>query len=801
MLAFMGRAVRHALHGADPVEDGPPADGHAPAPDPGGSEAPARPAPEPSAAPPAKIAPYIRPGDFGNLQLRLDKKCRELVGDDGKRRLQIADLHKHVLILGGSGSGKTYTAVNPLVHWLFRSTHLPPGEERERNKPGMLFIEGKGDFALKAQRLARRYGRLDDLVLVGPDHDFSYDPFGDPTEDDLAKAGKMLTLMEAVSEGRKGNDPFWDQNAFNLFLNIFRLHTFLKARKGAEFPGMSFSLLSLLISDRGLPRNQNEVQATRGAYDHARENYNSIVAAFREGNRVLQAILGGARQVCETAGPLDEDPAEGRDTSGKEIGEACAEMDAAADLAGLCTEMRQVLCPGSLDDEGDEPEAGIGGSTQPLLEQIASLEASIRGLLTRQFSHDQIVEGLTRTADGIASQLRYVLALSHTLTQAADQASNAPPLGAAQPVIDYFRQQGARLTDAINEWFVHKDATDDALALLLNCARTLAKPEFGQLQQWVDMYDQLRKAEKKDGGTPERDDVTEYFRGQFLNVANDRTAGSVAMTASQVVVRLSSPPFDRMFRPGASFTLYEIITHGRLVALDMPFARYKEPARLTSILLKADFFRAVLSRKSMRLQMDRGVFYIVDEMATVATKGRWTGEPTFLDKCREYKCGCILATQSLPMLRGVYDEEEVKSLLTNTQTRVYLRNDDDDTNKKASESSGRFDRASGSPTLSPAQMAMGKHFDQLEGHINFHEEYWLRPDDFKRFEVGECLLILPPEFRRHMIRRVRLMGDPINAACHKCGELLVDPRTRACLGCGHKHNTDPEEGLGFVKVS
>ncbi len=214
---------------------------------------------------PAEL-PFIHPDDYGKLSF----KCRGGRGIETERggALLIKDLYTHTIVLGESGSGKTYYVLNQLFEEFFRSTHLPDGEEREARKFGGLVIEAKGDFTSKTNALAQKYGRVEDIILFGPDHlNQSYDLFGDRSESPQQLADKMMQLLSAFNGGAKSNDPFWDNATRKLFTHLFLLHRSLKERGVKDLPPMSFGLLNLLIMDRGQPHNQMEIQADRSAWE------------------------------------------------------------------------------------------------------------------------------------------------------------------------------------------------------------------------------------------------------------------------------------------------------------------------------------------------------------------------------------------------------------------------------------------------------------------------------------------------------------------------------------------------------
>ncbi|MES2309259.1 MAG: hypothetical protein V4507_10420 [Verrucomicrobiota bacterium] len=146
-----------------------------------------------------KAETALSPGDLkvpwadqscGRFKFRFQNPKSESIEDSIE--LVWKDFNDHLLITGGSGSGKTSTVLLQLYEGLvFRAGHHSDPLMRKRLRVGGLVIEAKGDFTPKTKALARRYERRDSVIYFGPDHTAVYNPLGDPDELPLQKANKM----------------------------------------------------------------------------------------------------------------------------------------------------------------------------------------------------------------------------------------------------------------------------------------------------------------------------------------------------------------------------------------------------------------------------------------------------------------------------------------------------------------------------------------------------------------------------------------------------------------------------------
>lgn len=82
-------------------------------------------------------------------------------------------LSRHIIGFGGTGCGKTSSMVMPILDQLLR-VH----KDDARRRPGILVLDPKGDAAHRVRTCAVEAGRLDDVIVLGPDGEAKYNLLG-----------------------------------------------------------------------------------------------------------------------------------------------------------------------------------------------------------------------------------------------------------------------------------------------------------------------------------------------------------------------------------------------------------------------------------------------------------------------------------------------------------------------------------------------------------------------------------------------------------------------------------------------
>lgn len=748
-------------------------------------------------------APYTKPSQAGNIifEFRPDEKEKKGVGgylkwlfgissntinhfiDETGEVMKIGDLYEHMIVFGGSGTGKTYSILQPLWEEWFRSTHIPDegvhqiqiyaGQPpvkmtREKLKFGALVIEAKGDFKDKTWRLGQKYGRMDDCVFFGPTHKFTYDVFGDPTESAMQKANKMGAILKAYSDGKAGNtDPFWDNASQKLFINIFILHDTLRDayrnaqteedKKFFEVPPMSWDVLNLLLMDRGQPKNQGEIEGQVQAIARHWGNYNQELQQLLTITTRLEMHIEWLTQQLAKAD--------------RELGEASKELDEKLKnaLAGVTTDdswrtdiptQRQLIAnrQNRLKGLKELMEGNASDIQRTFAAKCSALRNSI-GEMLKSENDSKNAENSNISAE-ISNTLAYLMRQTVSLID---------HLGDKEKPVD--RSIGEKIQEDMLNFIGATERSLNARLKLTNI-KTIT-PSFGALKLMLKQYEEILKRQDKEF---QLDSIWAYFNEEYLNPANDKTSGSIGMVASNLMALFIHPPFSNIFKANGTFNFNNAIDEGKIVYLDMPTALYGKAATCAALCMKIDFFRAMLSRPRLRRRNPDGTLdstlvdqmrpmaYFCDEFASVVSVGNETGEAGFMDKVREFRCACLLGVQSMPMLLKKMEESETDAILTNTALKIFLRNTDQKTNKFASDLMGTEIKVNASINQSATHTFFdsNKQVGQRAFQTNHSKNAKFEIGDFTKLQKGEAIVAINPRFGKNQIQRVKFKGKGLD---------------------------------------
>lgn len=701
-----------------------------------------------------KEASFIKAGDYGQFQLRFDRPKDPFVTDKGEPFV-FSDLYTHMVVFGESGSGKTSFVLNQFYEEMFHSTHLKDGPDRDKKKFGGLVVEAKGDFAPKTWDLAVKYGRAADVILFGPSHlDNVYDPFGDVTESPQQLADKMQAVMDSFSGGQKAQDPFWPAASRKLFTQVFHLHKKLVAG-GADIPPMSFELMNLLLLDKGQPRNQGEIDQKAKLFHETYDKFNgamdraknlctrlnmdcmSLTSKVEMAQRLLQQEADAINHEIETC--ADPTPEWRRNiTNRREI---------FMRKLSLTDSLRLVLSCEEMAEEGKETER-LGPRLDKLRKDITGLNGSTDQQERTVFYNDMLQAGhrirwLVNRHIGVIADAIHV-----------DTAENLERFRASLLELAELTERIEQIGTELAQW-------------------QTPQPVMGMLKRMLTQYEEMVRAE---GADPAIEPICAYFYEEYLNPANDKTSGSVAMTASNLVNLFIHPPFNQIFSSQANFNMARVIDEGKIVVMDMPQAKFGVIFNIAALIMKVDFFRSVLSRKVLfiddpanpgkqrKVNQDRPLTYFCDEFASIATTGDTTGEAGFLDKCREYKCACILATQSTPMLLKKLQESEVDAILTNCGVKIFLRNSDHKTTEMASKILGTEIKVAANNTMSAEEEVFKMNPQAGRGYsTSYNRAPKFDPSRFPKLKNGEIIYMLNPRYGKNQTGQAQMSLHPIDS--------------------------------------
>jgi len=162
-----------------------------------------------------------------------------------------------------------------------------------------------------------------------------------------------------------------------------------------------------------------------------------------------------------------------------------------------------------------------------------------------------------------------------------------------------------------------------------------------------------------------------------------RVRTSIEAEINRFMHDFSGYEMSRVFSPGLDdkcVSVDEIINDGALVVLRMPQCRYGEVSRFIGMLIKSQFYNAVMRRLTdATLNQQRPVFFVADEFQNFATIGGKVGaDDQFAALSRQARAGMFCAIQELGSLYSVGGQnatEAVSNLIQNFQNHIMLRQD------------------------------------------------------------------------------------------------------------------------------
>lgn len=225
-------------------------------------------------------------------------------------------------------------------------------------------------------------------------------------------------------------------------------------------------------------------------------------------------------------------------------------------------------------------------------------------------------------------------------------------------------------------------------------------------------------------GTVELGELQDYVNND-VKPGNERTWSTIANMARNYVAQFSQPALRRIFEPDPTkrrISPEDIIDGGILLIVSLSPVVYGEASAPFRMAVKKAFCERILQRSHLCTMADgtlrpinqiRPVLYVCDEFHTTLTAGQG-GEAFFLDRAREFRCMCLLATQGISAILSVLGNSHLcDHLLNNCRTKVFFANDCPQTSEYFERIGGMEDRKvesmSFSPRKAPARFRLPNH--------------------------------------------------------------------------------------------
>lgn len=113
-------------------------------------------------------------------------------------------LYTGIAIIGATGGSKTAGVIRPALSQL-----LAYGAGTLDRAPAALIQDFKASLVPVAIDVATECGRLNDLVIIGPDRPYRWNPIHDPGSEPRVLAGRLMSALENLSGGAAGSDTKW----------------------------------------------------------------------------------------------------------------------------------------------------------------------------------------------------------------------------------------------------------------------------------------------------------------------------------------------------------------------------------------------------------------------------------------------------------------------------------------------------------------------------------------------------------------------------------------------------------------
>ena len=120
-------------------------------------------------------------------------------------------LYQNILITGTIGTGKTSSAMYPFTEqFIANRIQLP-----------MLILDVKGNYYLKVQELCKKYDRLDDLIVIELNGNYTYNPLHKPNLKASVIADRLKEILLLFSPNN--SESYWIDKAHQILTEAIKL--------------------------------------------------------------------------------------------------------------------------------------------------------------------------------------------------------------------------------------------------------------------------------------------------------------------------------------------------------------------------------------------------------------------------------------------------------------------------------------------------------------------------------------------------------------------------------------------------
>ncbi len=253
----------------------------------------------------------------------------------------------------------------------------------------------------------------------------------------------------------------------------------------------------------------------------------------------------------------------------------------------------------------------------------------------------------------------------------------------------------------------------------------------------------------------EQTSLVEYLENDVRGGSRSNTWATIANMARNYIAQFSKPALQRLFQPDPKrrrIVPEDIIDEGLLMIVNLSPVIYGDAATPFRIVVKKLFCEQMLKRGHL-CRMDKGavrpinqerpILFVCDEFhTTLAARGR-SSDAYFLDRAREFRCMCILASQGISAIQSVLGNSDLcDHLLNNCRTKFFFANDCPQTSRYFEYIGGEEDRlietVSYQPRKAPPRFRLPNHSysDAADSVMTSHSYSNRRLPRFSSSELG-----------------------------------------------------------------
>lgn len=125
-------------------------------------------------------------------------------------------LYQNILITGTIGTGKTSSAMYPFTRQIIKYR-----SNSSENKIGILILDVKGNYYNQVLIYAKKYNRLDDIILIEPGGKYKYNPLNKPNLKASVLANRLKNILLLFSPNN--SESYWLDKAEQVLEECIKL--------------------------------------------------------------------------------------------------------------------------------------------------------------------------------------------------------------------------------------------------------------------------------------------------------------------------------------------------------------------------------------------------------------------------------------------------------------------------------------------------------------------------------------------------------------------------------------------------